>query len=205
MSVRQIITDFSGVYSDEGWSPTGEAITLNFREMDGTRCYLDADARTEVEQAIESLPCRAIHWIDTGDYHYMSALWLQKLSSPAKLVLFDNHPDDQAPAFGAEVLSCGSWMLEARANPMVRDEAAEVYLSIDLDVLCREDARTNWDQGEMRLHDLVRRMDEVLEGMRLAGADICGGITIAQGATAEDLAINARTRRALEQYLTAKF
>ncbi|MBO4427372.1 MAG: hypothetical protein J5771_02660 [Bacteroidales bacterium] len=205
MGIKQIITDFSGVYSDEGWSPSRKAVTLDFKGMEGTSRYLDASARAELEKALSPLPCHALHWIDTGDYHYMSALWLQKLESPAQLVLFDNHPDDQAPAFGSEVLSCGSWMLEARANPMVRDDAPEVYLSIDLDVLCRDDARTNWDQGQMRLHELLRRIDEALEGKCLAGVDICGGLTIAQGASAEDLAVNSRTRQALEQYLIDRF
>ena len=205
MAIKQTVCNFSGLYSEEGWSPSGDYIMLDFSDIEGTRCYLDASARTQLEKAIDPLPCRSIHWIDTGDYHYMSALWLQKLASPACMVLFDNHPDDQAPAFGAEVLSCGSWMLEARANPLVRDDAPEVYLSIDLDVLCRDDARTNWDQGEMRLPELLQRIDAVLAGKRLAGVDICGGITIAQGASAEDLAINSRTRRALESYLIGKF
>ena len=205
MVLKQTVCSFSGVYSDEGWSPDGDAILLDFSEIQSTSCYLDDSARAQLENAIAPCPCRSIHWIDTGDYHYMSALWLQKLASPACMVLFDNHPDDQAPAFGSDVLSCGSWMLEARANPLVRDDAPEVYLSIDLDVLCRDDARTNWDQGEMRLPELLQRIDAVLAGKRLAGADICGGLTIAQGAIPEDLAVNSRTRRALERYLTGQF
>ena len=54
-------------------------------------------------------------------------------------------------------------------------ERCPVYFSIDTDVLSREDARTNWDQGELRLDSLCRLLGRLGEGRVVLGADICGG------------------------------
>ena len=36
-----------------------------------------------------------------------------------------------------------------------------MYVSIDKDVLCQEDARTNWDQGDMKLEELELMVEEM--------------------------------------------
>jgi len=53
-------------------------------------------------------------------------------------------------------------------------DGLDVYISIDKDVLNRESAVTNWDQGEMplgRLRDLLRA---VTRRARVIGVDVCG-------------------------------
>ena len=46
----------------------------------------------------------------SGDFHYLSALWLRRLSEPVVLVSFDNHPDwdIRPPKWG-----CGGWINRA--------------------------------------------------------------------------------------------
>ena len=39
----------------------------------------------------------------------MRCIWLEKLNTPFRLVVFDNHTDMQPPAFGG-LLSCGGWV-----------------------------------------------------------------------------------------------
>ena len=51
-----------------------------------------------------------------------------------------------------------------------------VYLSIDKDVLSAEDVRTNWDQGVLRLDELLGALD-LLQG-RLIGADVVGEVSV---------------------------
>ena len=53
-------------------------------------------------------------------------------------------------------------------------EDLPVFLSIDKDVLSTEDVRTNWDQGEMRLEELLSHVESVGRGRRILGVDICG-------------------------------
>ena len=205
--MKSVLMDLSGVFADEGWdsvlaSDPGNTI-LRLRDVEGTRGYCCPDAEDALMQAMASCPLDAIHWIDTGDYHYISALWLRKLEEPSALFLFDHHSDDQSPAFGG-LLSCGSWMLEAKANPMVRDDAPSAYISIDLDWLSPAFARTDWDQGDATLQQLFDSLDEILSSHRLAGVDICGGLCLRDGAHASDFAVNLRTRRALLDYFAGR-
>lgn len=201
--MKSVLVQMSSMFSDEGWSPE-DAMRLDLTGLEGTTCYCDAAAEKAIEDAFKSLPVNALHWIDGGDYHYLTDIWLRFLKEPAQLVLFDHHPDDQAPSFGGKILSCGGWVAHSRQrNPLLAEQSDRIYLSIDLDWLSSEYARTNWDQGEASLQELLASIDNALAGKELVGVDICGGITSAQGGTAEDFAINRRTRNVLQKYFTA--
>ena len=193
----------SSLYSDEAWAPDG-ALNVDLRQLEGTTCYCDSPSEQAICDALKNLPLNALHWIDGGDYHYLSDIWLRRLTEPTRLVLIDNHPDDQEPAFGDSLLSCGGWVAHARrSNPLLDDSSNLIYLSIDLDWLSRDYARTNWNQGSASLEELLSGIDSILHGNKLVGVDICGGITSSQGGTAEDFAINRRTRNALLQYFSS--
>ena len=187
-------------------------INCDFSELEGTCCYCSEEAARQIRQAIEGLPLHAVHMIGTGDYHYISLFWLEKLSEPFTLVLFDNHPDDQQTAFGGGLLSCGSWVGEARNLPFCQASVwirnaegldrlsginGPLYLSVDLDVLSPEYARTDWDQGDMSLSTLVSAIEGLMAEHAVLGADICGGITPGKGGTEADLAINRATTSAI--------
>jgi len=49
-----------------------------------------------------------------------------------------------------------------------------VYISIDKDVLCRNDAVTNWEQGTMTLSFLLRCLQQLLVYKHVVGMDVCG-------------------------------
>ena len=205
--------------------------------LTGTNCYCDREAAAAIRSAIEELPVCAVHLIDSGNYHYLTRLWLERIRDPFLLVVFDNHTDMQAPAFG-DLLSCGGWAASAAAElkalrgilmagpdgESVRqadrdcadrtvfvterelkaskaeafreglllawkkfgDESRQsdgkpvgIYLSVDKDILCREDAVTGWSQGEMRIEELAQCIAVLADfcsskGVPLLGADICG-------------------------------
>ena len=180
-----------------------QLVDSDFSCLEGTCCYCSQEAARQIRQALGGLPLHAAHFLGTGDCHYVSLFWLERMQEPFSLVLLDNHPDDQRTAFGGDILSCGSWVAEARKLPFcketiwIRDEADftlpeqdAVYLSIDLDVLSPDFARTNWDQGSMTMAQLCGIVRRLMEERRVAGADICGGISESQGAMTCDLAIN---------------
>ena len=50
----------------------------------------------------------------------------------------------------------------------------DLYISIDKDVLNRESAVTNWDQGEMPLRRLRALLRAVTSRARVIGVDVCG-------------------------------
>lgn len=190
-----------------------QRIFADFSAFEGTNCYCSADSAERIRRAVAELPLHAFHEIGTGDYHYQTLFWLERVAEPFSLVLFDHHPDDQAGAFGAELLSCGSWVADARRLPClqadrwIRDAAdfpaldslpaLPVYISIDLDVLSKEFARTDWDQGDMTLEELSGAIRRLAAAHRILGVDLCGGNTPEKGASPADLALNASAGEAL--------
>lgn len=54
------------------------------------------------------------------------------------------------------------------------DQDAPVYLSIDKDVLSKDYAATNWDQGTMTLEELLEIIEIIARTKRLIGVDVCG-------------------------------
>lgn len=105
--------NFSGIYKQQQFWQTGEIQRniswVEVQELPGSNCYCDGDAMDTLRQKLEEFDADGIHFIDSGNYHYMSRIWLEKLNTPFRLVVFDNHTDMQPPAFGG-LLSCGGWV-----------------------------------------------------------------------------------------------
>ena len=105
--------NFSGIYKEQQFWQTGEIqrniFWVEVQELPGSNCYCDGDAMETLRQKLEEFDADGIHFIDSGNYHYMSRIWLEKLNTPFRLVVFDNHTDMQPPAFGG-LLSCGGWV-----------------------------------------------------------------------------------------------
>lgn len=186
--------------------PSCPVEAVDCRDIEGTACLCDDEAAAEIIRRTSGIPWRGIHWIDGGDYHYLTSLLCRKADEPFDLLLFDHHTDMQQPRYG-EIISCGGWLRDMLLhNPMLRRGvivgAAEelrcetepfaervamqsspefegdvpVYVSIDKDVLSEEDAATNWDQGAMRLPELIESLRLLSLRRRIIGADICGGL-----------------------------
>ena len=49
-----------------------------------------------------------------------------------------------------------------------------VYVTIDLDCLCAEDAITNWESGRFAIIDLAWALTKLGESSQIVGGDICG-------------------------------
>ena len=124
MKADLVIADFTGVYEEEGFlrelQDRGVPYQLvRLDDIEGTNCYCDPEAEVEIARRLGPLSGVGIRWIDSGDYHYVTKILAGFQTEPFDLVLVDNHPDDQEPAFGG-VLSCGSWVREMKeGNPML--------------------------------------------------------------------------------------
>ena len=104
--------DFSGIYEDQQFWRGKEAARVEARDIPGTNCYCDEDAMNAIRSRIAPYSSGEIHFIDSGNYHYMTRIWLEKISEPFELLVFDNHTDMQPPAFGG-LLSCGGWIYDS--------------------------------------------------------------------------------------------
>lgn len=242
--MKPIIMNFSGIYREEDFLEDQEALWLDFQEFQGVNCYCTPEAEEEIKKKISDLPVHGIHFLDSGNYHYLSKFWLEKIREPFSLLVFDNHTDMQEAAFFG-LLSCGSWAGEvldthqfishicvagpgvkdfqeykgrsgSKLTKICREELADkggeallefletdrdlpLYISIDKDVLRKEDARTNWDQGELELEQLLKWLDLAFEKRKVLGIDICGENPpdTACPISGRDLGINSRTNREL--------
>ena len=104
--------DFSGIYEDQQFWRGKEVSRVEARDIPGTNCYCDEDAMNAIRSRIAPYSSGGIHFIDSGNYHYMTRIWLEKISEPFSLLVFDNHTDMQPPAFGG-LLSCGGWIYDS--------------------------------------------------------------------------------------------
>ena len=221
--MNSLVFHFSGAYAEEGLLSTlQDAQVLDFTALEGCCCYCDAEARKKMEEAFPQ-PLPRLRWLDSGDYHYLSHLLALREQEPFHLVLMDNHPDNQDAAFEG-VLSCGSWVKEMQEqNPQLRDvltigppgclnevsqewleqrRGERVYVSLDKDILSREEARTDWTQGEHTLAQVKGMLERMAGAMDVVALDICGELAPSQGATPEDLRINRETNIDLYTFIT---
>lgn len=112
MKDKIILMNFTDIYKEQEFYRETDPIWLEFSHLTGCSCYCDEEAAGILRKEMRELPAEGIHFLDSGNYHYMSLFWLEKIDRPFRLVLFDNHTDMQPPAFGG-LLSCGGWAAEA--------------------------------------------------------------------------------------------
>ena len=161
MKKAVLVLNFSGAYLAQGFvswleAEGAEKVLADASEIEGTCCYCDREARARIG-ALLSAELPGLRWLDSGDYHYVSYLLAMRERKPFHLLLMDHHPDDQAPAFGEEVLSCGSWVkalkeesrwlrsvlsIGPEENPEENEEEAGP------DSAAEEGCRPGWRSGE---------------------------------------------------------
>ena len=101
-----LICNMSGVY--ERMYPVEPKI--NMTDISGTNCYCDDEAQKQIrKRLLEAALHPPIRLLDSGNYHYLSYIFMEMIEEPFSLILIDNHPDTQAPGFG-DILSCGGWV-----------------------------------------------------------------------------------------------
>lgn len=106
------IHDFTGIADFEDYYKDSDFRILDERDIEGTRGYLDPEAGSKLMEQIrnESL-LLAFHFLDSGNYHYMTRLYASLINVSYDLIVYDNHTDMQESAFG-DILSCGSWIAD---------------------------------------------------------------------------------------------
>ncbi len=229
------VFNFSGIYEKESFYRKDKGSLLcddliDCTGISGTNCMCDDAARDQIRNIIRenSVSFDGIHFIDSGNYHYMSAILTEEVKEPFSLVVLDHHPDMQPPMFG-DILSCGAWVLDViNKNEYVRDVHVigadrnliaqldeedrkrvkfydlnqihllsteyPVYLSIDKDVLSREELITNWDQGDMTADEMYAFVKKLVGEREIIGVDVCGECALDQEGISVDEAIAGNDR-----------
>lgn len=109
------VLDFSQIYEQETFYEEREVRWVDCTDIRGTNCYCDQDAMRLIKQRTSEISPEGIHFIDAGNYHYASGIWMEKIAQPFDLVLIDHHPDTQIPVFDG-LISCGGWVRQFMMN-----------------------------------------------------------------------------------------
>lgn len=117
--MNTVIMDMSGnyhmLYEHFNETRKSDFMYFDFTSLQGTNIMLDPLAYSQIAAAIADINPLGIHFLDSGNYHYLSYLWMEKIERDFSLLLFDNHPDTTSPMEDG-LLECGSWVKEACNN-----------------------------------------------------------------------------------------
>ena len=115
-----VILNFTHAYETQPFLRRYPASWVDCTGLQGTDCYCSPESYGKLQELLAPFSPEGLHLIDSGDYHYVTKLWTDKIDQPFSLVLFDHHPDMQPTLFD-ELLSCGCWvrtMLDT--NPLLQ-------------------------------------------------------------------------------------
>jgi arginase family enzyme len=190
-NISRYILNFSAIRENELLELSIGAKMFDLSDIEGTTCYIDPDSEALLTKRISSIDTFGVHWIDTGNFHYLTKIFAGRIRRPFKLLLFDHHPDCQCPVFGS-ILSCGGWVrslvesnpclkgilmagINDDAQPLVRDFGRD-FPGISLDFIPESELRLTRPQY------LRSRLD------RLGGESLPFYISIDKDVLSEDFA-----------------
>ena len=118
MKNRNMIFDFTQCY------PKRKEPGLKWHDcsaIGGSRLDCSRDAEEKIKALIAPAGVSGIHFIDSGDYHYISKIMTDFIKEPFTLVLIDHHTDMQDASLGGDILSCGNWAKKVlQENPYLQ-------------------------------------------------------------------------------------
>ena len=120
--VNNLLLDCSHIYLEESLPEENGLIRVDLSDLPGTDMYCSEEASEEIRIRLERYSPRGIHFIDNGNYHYMTLFFTEKIREPFSLVLFDHHTDMQKPMMEG-MLSCGSWAGELLKKKLLSETA----------------------------------------------------------------------------------
>ena len=115
---RPVVMNMSGAYDLEPLMEDKKFDLIDCRDIEGKEFICSEEAQKELSSRMRTYSPEGIHFLDSGNYHYLTKLWTDRLSAPFSLILIDHHTDIRQEVFDG-VLTCGNWvrvMLETNPN-----------------------------------------------------------------------------------------
>ena len=120
MTTNHQILDFSHVYCDEKIPKNDRVHWLDCSDIAECDLYCSKRAEEEIRARIEPYGIRGIHFLDSGNYHYVTGIMTEQIKQGFSLILFDHHTDMQKPMIG-HMTSCGDWAGKVlKTNPWLQ-------------------------------------------------------------------------------------
>lgn len=105
---ENMILDFTHVYRDEDIKDIDRFRYIDCSDIQETDMYCSKNAYEKIWGRIEPYGTQGIHYIDSGNYHYITKIITDHITEPFGLVMYDHHTDMQIPMV-PEMMSCGDW------------------------------------------------------------------------------------------------
>lgn len=105
---ENLILDFTHVYCDEYIKDIDRFRYMDCSDIEETDMYCSKNAYEKIWGRIEPYGIQGIHYIDSGNYHYITKIITDHITEPFGLVMYDHHTDMQIPMV-PEMMSCGDW------------------------------------------------------------------------------------------------
>lgn len=112
---QNIILDFSHIYPEDIERQVKGLKRIDLTDISGTDMYCTEEAASEIRKRLALYSPCGIHFLDSGNYHYVTKFFTEKIEEPFALVLYDNHSDMQSPEFPG-MISCGDWAGDVICN-----------------------------------------------------------------------------------------
>ena len=109
---ENLILDFTHVYCDEYIKDIDRFRYMDCSDIEETDMYCSKEAYKRIWEKIEPYGIQGIHYIDSGNYHYITKIITDHITEPFGLVMYDHHTDMQIPMV-PEMMSCGDWAGQA--------------------------------------------------------------------------------------------
>ncbi len=115
-----IVFNFTGAYENQDLYRNPDFCVIECKDIEGTNGYCDDEAAGKIRERFKEVSLNGVHFIDAGNYHYLSKFMVERIDEPFTLVVFDHHSDMKESEFFG-LLSCGSWILDVvNTNDMVK-------------------------------------------------------------------------------------
>ena len=120
MTTNHLILDFSHVYCDEKIPKNDKMHWLDCSDITECDLYCSKRAEEEIRARIVPYGIRGIHFLDSGNYHYVTGIMTSLIKQEFSLILFDHHTDMQKPMI-EQMTSCGDWAGKVlKTNPWLQ-------------------------------------------------------------------------------------
>lgn len=115
---KNLIVNFTNTYPRENLNEIENTDWIDCSDISGTDMYCTDDAAKKIWDRLKNYSEKGIHFIDSGNYHYVTEFFVEKINYKFSLVLFDYHNDMQIPMIHT-FTTCGEWardVLEKNKN-----------------------------------------------------------------------------------------
>ena len=102
------ILNFNHTYENQDFYKKKDYKIIDLYDLKNVSRYCDEKTLNIIRKKLYDIENYKIKFIDSGNYHYISYLILEKIKKPFVLVLFDHHTDMQQPLMEG-MMSCGDW------------------------------------------------------------------------------------------------